>query len=397
MAVEWDVIIVGAGPAGSRAAELIARDGLRVMLCDPKAPWEKPCGGGLTAAALVNTPALRELEDRTQSVHEILTIAPSGASVVVPLRHPYQVVSRAVLAAWGLGRATRAGAVFNPAAIVKLRRLPDGWVVEDRNGISYRARRLIGADGAASRVRGVVAPGLKPELAPTRVVYPTVGSPPGRAVFQFLPRADGYVWDFPRPGHHSVGIGVAPRTFNRAALDEALDQFQLAETGSSMNGAEHHGAVIATSAWSSGTFGDLGSTDYALVGDAAGLADPATGEGIDYAFRSAALAASRLNAETGFAAYPSAARQAFGAEMWRGKLVRRGLYLPAVADRLIRGARHSPRAALLLAAMCDAINEHGSLSGALWRAIRGTATDRRVARAICECPDGIGASDPIRG
>lgn len=58
----WDVAVVGAGPAGSRCAELLAHRGVGVLLLDPKAPWEKPCGGGLTAAALAHTPELHELD-----------------------------------------------------------------------------------------------------------------------------------------------------------------------------------------------------------------------------------------------------------------------------------------------------------------------------------------------
>lgn len=48
----WDFVVAGAGPAGSRAAELLARTGASVLLFDPKAPWEKPSGATFVAAAL---------------------------------------------------------------------------------------------------------------------------------------------------------------------------------------------------------------------------------------------------------------------------------------------------------------------------------------------------------
>lgn len=391
----WDVIVAGAGPAGSRAAELLGRHGRSVLLLDPKAPWEKPCGGGLTAAALANTPELGELLDRTRAVREILIVAPSGASVLVPVRRPYQVISRLALAEWGLERARAAGAVFLPAGITRIERTPQGWRVEDSAGEVHFARWLVGADGAASRIRRSVAPNLIPELAPTRVAYPAQGAPPGRAVFQFLRRAEGYLWDFPRLERHSVGIGVAPSTFRRQALDSALTQYQVAETGDTSESMQLRGAVIATSAWIQGGFEDLGGRDYALLGDAGGLADPATGEGIDYALRSATIAAQVFSTTTGFADYPSAVRRAFGGEMRRAKLIRRWLYHPAVAERMVRFARRSPRGALLLMSCSDAINEHGSLSSAFRRTLRGQPRELAVAQAICECPDGAGASAPV--
>lgn len=395
MSEKWDLIVAGAGPAGSRLAELLAGTGMRVLLLDPRAPWEKPCGGGLTGAALVNTPELRELTGQAETIREVLTIAPGGTSVVVPLRQPYLVVSRLALATWGMERATAAGAVLRPVALTELARAPDGWTVTDSAGGVYRARWLVGADGAASRVRSRVAPGFVPELAPTRVAYPAHGAPPGRAVFQFLPRAKGYIWDFPRQGHHSVGIGVAPRTFRRPALDDALGQYQAAESGEPEIRDPHRGAVIATSEWIKGGFSDLGGRDFALLGDAAGLADPATGEGIDYALRSAALAAQVFSSMAGFRGYPAAARRAFGREMRRARMVRRWLYHPALADQLIRRARRSPRVALLLMALSDSLNEHGSISQALWRAMRGNLKELHAARLVCECPDGDGVFHPL--
>lgn len=393
MASSWDVVVAGAGPAGSRAAELFAARGARVLLLDPMAPWEKPCGGGLTAAALRNTPELHELDSMTHPVTEILAVAPGGASVVVPLRTQYRVVSRVTLSRWGLERAQRAGARFVSAGVQSAERGGGGWKIADTAGVVHTGRWLVAADGATSRLRKVLAPGLKPELAPTRVAYPQNGSPPGRAIFFFLPAAQGYIWDFPRPDHHSVGIGVAPGTFRRDALDGALAQYRVAEAGE-IHAADQAGAgaVIATSHWLSGRFADLGGPDYALLGDAAGLADPATGEGIDYALRSAALAVASFGERRGFAAYPEAARQSLQREMERAMLVRKWLYRPAVADRLIRGARRSPRLALALMSLADAINEHGSLRAALWRAAFSSAPDRDAALAGCGCPEGNGGA-----
>jgi len=391
----WDIVVAGAGPAGSRVAELLASRGVSVLLLDPKAPWEKPCGGGLTAAAMAHTPELKELEPEGRTIRELVVMAPSGAGVVIPLRRPYVVVARRTLSSWGLRRAEAAGARFVPAGLERCQREQWGWSITDTDGRVHRTRWLVGADGATSRIRRVVAPRLCPELAPTRVFYPEDGVGAARAVFRFLPAAQGYLWDFPRPDRHSLGIGVAPGTFARDRLDEALAQHRLAETGAS-DPSPSGGAVIATSAWESGSFGDLGGVDYALLGDAAGLADPATGEGIDYALRSAALAAAAFSAQDGFTRYPEAAKAAFRDEIRRARWIRRWLYHPGLAEQMVRQAQRSPRRALVLMAFADAINEHGSLRGALWRVLARRAPDFEVARAVCDCAPGGGSAPPPR-
>jgi flavin-dependent dehydrogenase len=389
----WDVVVVGAGPAGCRAAELFAKRGAQVALLDPKAPWEKPCGGGLTSAALRHTPELRELRSESQTISELMVRAPGGASVVVPLRSPYYVVSRLSLSRWGLDRADVAGARFLSVAAERVERDRDTWRVTDSGGGKHKARWLVAADGATSRLRGLLAPNLRPELAPTRVGYARLDAPLGRAVFLFLSATDGYLWDFPRPDHRSVGIGVPPGTFARGALDEALAQYLTAEVGANES-AEYRGAVIATSNWTSGGFEDLGGRDYVLLGDAAGLADCATGEGIDYALRSATLAAQVLDSSLGFEGYPAVVRAAFAKEIHRALLIRRWLYRAGVADRLLERARRSPRAALLLTALLDAVNEHSSLRGAIIRSLLARTPDGVAAGNLCNCSNGLGAFTP---
>lgn len=330
----------------------------------------------------------------TEPVEELLAIAPNGASAVVALRTPYRVVSRLALSGWGLDRARAAGARFVSAAVERIERRGNLWHIVDSRGSEHRARRLVAADGATSPLRRRLAPGLKPELAPTRVSYTRRATPARRAVIAFLRAAQGYIWDFPRRDHDSLGIGVAPGTFHRGDLDAALEQFRRAEAGDRAIGTGA-GAVIATSAWVSGRFDDLGGTDYALLGDAGGLADPVTGEGIDYALRSATLAATAFDPTTGFAAYPALARCTFQREIRRAHVIRDWLYHPAVANWLIGGARRGGRTAVLLAALCDAINEHGSMRRAFLCA--AAAAPPSASRAApCDCAASGGSAPRCR-
>lgn len=385
--------MVGAGPAGARAAELLARRGFDVLLIDPRAPWEKPCGGGLTAAALRNTPELHELDGEAEVIREVQAVAPSGASVVVPLREPYHVVSRRRLSRWGLERATSAAAEFLPVAARSVERDTGGWRIVDGAGDSHHARWLVAADGSASPLRRRLAPRLEPELAPLRVAYATDGAPPGRAVFRLLSGVDGYLWDFPRVGHHSVGVGVPPRTFGRSDLDAAVDLYRLAETGET-GAIESGGAVLATALWSSGGFEDLGGRDFALLGDAAALADPATGEGIDYALRSAALAAGSFDSEVGFERYPRAVRDPLEAEIRRARRLREAAYRGRAIERFVRWAGRSRRGATVLAALADAVNEHRPLITAVIRGFLGRRVPAiRVVDVPCSGEPDAGRED----
>lgn len=160
----WDFLVAGAGPAGSRAAELLAARGASVVLLDPRVPYDEPCSIGLTAGALEHTPELRELKDYSEIVTEVLVVVPSRASVVVPLRAQCWVVSRLTLSRWGLERAQAAGARLVPAAVRSADREHGVWRVKDSRGVVHRARRILAADGATSWLRGWLASKLKPQL-----------------------------------------------------------------------------------------------------------------------------------------------------------------------------------------------------------------------------------------
>lgn len=289
MRLEAQIGVVGAGPAGARAAERLADLGAEVVLLDPKAPWEKPCGGGLTAAALENVPDLAAVLPKARRITSV-RLETAHSVLNVPLERPLYVISRTALGLWQLERARAAGASFEPAAVRRIVRVAGrGWRLETGDGRTIHVRLLVGADGAASRVRKTVAPELDIELAPARVAYAPGAGAMSRAIgLRFFPMADGYAWDFPRPDHRSIGVGVAPGTWARDRMDAEVDRYwsDLGRCGCVY--ADRAGAVIGTAARPLGRrYALLGGGDYGILGDAAGFADPATGEGIPNAIRSA--------------------------------------------------------------------------------------------------------------
>lgn len=80
--------VLGAGPAGARAAELLAKRGADVVLLDPKVPREKPCGGGLTPSAFDEIPELEELKPSARAIERARVEVSSEEGFSVDLERP---------------------------------------------------------------------------------------------------------------------------------------------------------------------------------------------------------------------------------------------------------------------------------------------------------------------
>jgi len=406
MGDDFDIGIVGAGPAGARAAELLAGQGASVVMWDPRAPWEKPCGGGLTASIFERIPDMIEVLPWTRTVRKVRMELDPEHGFTVPLDAPLRLVSRIDLARWQLARAERAGARLEHVGVRALRRTSGGWRVGTSNGHEARVSFLVGADGAASLVRRVVAPELRVELVPTRVRYPKGPGPePDLVVMRFYDGAAGYLWDFPRPDHRSVGIGLPGRGWGRQRFDREIDAYMQSVERCDCGHDSRAGAVIGTSWFGHGDFRAVGATDFALLGDAAGFADPTTGEGIQNALRSADLLAESWREAGDFSLYPAKARRAFRTEFRIGRFARRALFGNGLGTWLIGRAMTSTRAYALVAALANASNAHSWGLRALWRGmLRARASSmederrlRPVARRSVECGCGCNAAGGIDG
>lgn len=358
-----EIGIVGAGPAGARAAELLAAAGGDVVLWDPRAPWEKPCGGGLTAGTFRDIPELGEIRAHSRPIRLARIEAPGGAALEVPLHEPLYVVSRRRLSLWQLDRARRSGASLVSEPVRSVQPTRRGWLVTTADGQGTLVRLLVGADGAASRVRRATSPGLRPLLAPTRVAYHAHGDLARDAiVIRFAPGLDGYLWDFPRQDHRSVGIGVRRASTDRIHMDAGVDAFWRehgGDPGDPTGTSARAGAVIGTAAVPHARgYREIGGANWALLGDAAGFADPVTGEGIRNALRSAGLLAEAYRGTRSFASYPGRAEAAFERGFRLSRLVYRLVRDGALPSRLVRAGRDHPLLAAVLCLVVNASNDH---------------------------------------
>ena len=294
----WDVVVVGAGPAGAAAAlgALAERPGASVLVVDRAGfPRDKVCGDGVAPHVLdvlagVGAPGL--LDDWAPTPTLSLSLAGDASRPGAVARHdlarPGWVVPRRVLDARIVAAAQGAGAHLVRSRVRAVAVRPDGVELDDGS----RARVLVGADGAHSAVRRGL--GLAQRRGTTAIAVrgyaPVAPARAGEQVIAFDPHGPrpAYAWSFDTGrGSANVGygqlLGSGPRP-SRAHLLERLDAL-LPGAGEGVRDVAGHPLPLST-----GRPGVSARGRVLLAGDAAGLVNPITGEGIYYAVLSGALA-----------------------------------------------------------------------------------------------------------
>lgn len=324
------IAIVGAGPAGSHLAYELSQAGAAVTLFDPRAAWEKPCGGGVTSKALEEFPVLQSVDAPKQMVASLRLITAQSRELTVTPSKAFAIYARAELAKLTRQRAAEAGATFINERVEKTEFVNGRWQLATATQ-KVTADFLVGADGASSIIRRRV--GVK--FADDDYAYALgwrVKLQPGQTIshveIKYLGDMAGYIWLFPRTDHISYGIASGYRAATPAELKarlleylKAVDPSVAAEIAVSSKPstprAEFYAAMIpalGVASWNKLKASDAAER-WALIGDAAGFVDPITGEGIYYAFKSAELLARSLI--TRIEDYEAGWRDTFGGELLR--------------------------------------------------------------------------------
>lgn len=280
------IAIVGGGPAGAYAAASLASSGREVLLFDEKLAWEKPCGGGLTDKAISRWPFLRELPVERNWIGNCELIAPSGAKVCFELDKQIAIFSRLTLNGLLLHRAVSAGAEVLRERVVAVEREAGEWRLQSASS-RYSADYLILATGARNSFRSRFAPNIDPENFIVAVGYYIPGTSSTVQV-KFLDGLHGYIWIFPRADHYAAGICGHMQGKSTAELRRILEQ-HLPEFGLSHENGKFYAHIIPSLTPEALRNMPLCGDGWAMIGDAAGLVDAITGEGLYYALRSAEL------------------------------------------------------------------------------------------------------------
>jgi len=285
------VAIIGGGPAGATCAWKLARAGIRTLLYERDPAREKPCGGGLTGRAFAAMPELRQLGLAWTEVRRWRLVDDRNRVVDFVLDEPLAITARRELDAALRREAVKAGAALVREPVRELRPIAGGgWQVND-----HAAQVVVGAGGMTDplvRHLGLELP--KEELAAAYGLRVTGQFEP--IIYTcFFVEQQGYLWWFPRRDHASYGVVMPHGSFNRQKAQELLASFAAEHLpGVDLMPSESFGWTgPAVRDWQSAKRRYAGA-DWLLVGDAAGLCDVTTGEGISYALASGAMAAEAI-------------------------------------------------------------------------------------------------------
>jgi geranylgeranyl reductase family protein len=360
----YDIAIVGAGPAGSSAAIFLARRGYSVVLIDKKQfPREKLCGDFVNPA---NWPILQELGVEREilsrshaKVTQFRMTLFSGEEAEVPFltRHGETVfglgLRRCDLDQVLLEKAKGQGVTIRDGfRITELAREPEGWRLEIDNSEfveTFRARLLIGADGrnswVAHRLGMAARAAMQGQSIGFQLRLKCTGAANGRVEIHLFP--GGYAGVIALgDGMFTLGFAVEKDQFHR---QESLER--LLDSCLTLN--PHLKEIFRRSE----VVGELHSTyplyfpprrSYGervlLVGDAARVNEPVTGEGIYFALKSGELAAKALDRAFKSSNFSAARLRSYErdcqSEFWvrRGinALLRWSIYRPALISSIIR-------------------------------------------------------------
>lgn len=288
------VAIVGAGVAGAYLSGLLAEKGCSNLLFDPLAPYEKPCGGGVTSKAIREFPFLESQKIAKKEIHSIEFVTPGGSGYDFPLSAPFYIFSRKELSRFLIDKAVQSGARFIPGKVLRVEKRKGRWKVISDKG-SHSADLVVGADGVRSIVRRQLWRNFDPRDLSLAVIGYIKGEFEEKAKVCFLSGVEGYIWWFPRQGCTSVGIGSPlgqmeshqMETLLRKFISECLPSKETIE-------ASFKWALVPSLRAEEFLRQRFSGERWALVGDAAGLVDPLSREGIYYALKSAQLLAEAI-------------------------------------------------------------------------------------------------------
>lgn len=284
MTKNYDVIIVGGGPAGTALGFLLQNAGINNCIVDKQLfPRNKLCGGLLTEKTLS---LLYEIYRTNEFPYEKITsainlfIGKHSLSTVVTNSN-FCLVNRKEFDNYLLEQyKISGGTVYEGRKIEKIDEKNKVLLLDNNINLTYNV--LVGADGANSQVRQLVDSAYRPNAFCIEANYPSEFVNNYIEVY-FATIRNGYGWCFPKNKYYTVGIGGSIK--QNKNIKELFMTFSK-DIGKSVSSDQIKGAMIPFGKYVKKPCKD----NILLIGDAAGLVDPITGEGIYFALKSSICA-----------------------------------------------------------------------------------------------------------
>lgn len=288
----WDVIVVGAGPAGSYTAYRCARAGLEVLLLEKNtSSWDKPCGGAVNADTVgrLGPGSRRLIKDATNAARVFLNMSEIAT---YPQREYF--FERDELDGYLAGMAREAGACLEENnRVASITTTPGGVTVETEDG-ARTGRLVVGADGVNSTIRrwaGLESGRRMPDRYLCAVTEQEVPEEVARAILQndgtrhffniyFFSNLAGLAWVFPKGGRLNVGMG-------RLGMDACSIRARFGEMMAIIGLDPEWVETLRWHLVPCRPLDRIYGHRVLLVGDAAGFVNPWTGAGIELGLESA--------------------------------------------------------------------------------------------------------------
>ncbi|MCI0454872.1 MAG: geranylgeranyl reductase family protein [Candidatus Dadabacteria bacterium] len=293
----YDVIIVGAGPAGGMCAYELSKRSLSVLILEKeKLPRYKVCAGGLTTKAVeIISEDFQDLtENYTYNIH--LTLNHKwGFSKITPFPI-VTMVMRDMFDLFLVQKSVEKGSyLIDQTKVSEINELADYTVAKTDRG-NFVSKVIVGGDGVNSIVARSLGLRNKRRLgiAIEGEIFPNnlsadISSYNGSLHLDFNVIPKGYGWIFPKRNHLSVGVFTTlPK------IKDIKEYFSLYLERKSLSNNYTCSSLIGHQIPLGGSYEKLNTKRGLLIGDAAGLADPITGEGIYYGLRSGQIAAEAI-------------------------------------------------------------------------------------------------------
>ncbi len=310
------IAIIGGGPAGSHLASILVKGGMETTLFHWNKLKVKPCGGGITYRLVKEYPFLRSIEDQAKRIQKIIIHSPSDIKAELSLHEPLLIFSRDAFDSFLLQQAKEAGAKIIECKVTDLTSVEDGWAVQTEEGFYGSFEYLVGADGVSAMSRKKLSKPFQENNLTQTLGFFIEKATDECIRLKFFDNHEGYAWSFPRKNNINIGIGSPLGKQSPKQLQESIQHFMTKY----LPHFEGKQTVFFSALIPSFDPGNndllkyISGENWALIGDACGITDPITGEGIYYAIKTASILGEAIIQNQPHS-YPSTIRKVLGSDI----------------------------------------------------------------------------------